>query len=206
MAPPPRKTGLILENCVIEHLRDGEKIELANAPNRVADGFDRFTRFVLRMIAIVAGVPYEILSGDYPGITYSTARMSRQDFTMFLEPDRFWLEQAVNRPVFREWLRWEALTEGCLPGYFRDPAHYEKAMWVPAGMPSPDPLREGKADIDNIKAGLDSPQNIILGRGGDPEKVLEDLASWQALQDDVFTKNQRGAPHRLQRRLSPVGI
>ena len=27
--------------------------------------------------------------------------------------------------------------------------------------------------IDNIKAGLDSPQNIILERGGDPEQVLE---------------------------------
>jgi len=173
-----------IENCVIEYLQTGEEIKLAGASGRVNDGFDRFTNFVLRMVGISLGSPYEILSGDYSGVNYSTARMSRQDYNMFLEPERFWLETTVNHPVFREWLRWEALTENYLPGYFRDPGHYEPAMWVPAGMPSPDPLKEGKADIDNIKCGLDSPQSIILSRGGDPEQVLEELAEWQRLLEE----------------------
>ncbi|MDL2226555.1 phage portal protein [Deltaproteobacteria bacterium OttesenSCG-928-M10] len=187
LGPGPAPAGPPLEeieNCVINYLRTGEDIKIVGASGRVNDGFDRFTSFVLRMISITAGPPYEVLSGDYSGVNYSTARMSRQDYNMFLEPERFWLEHAVNRPVFREWLRVEALTQNYLPGYFKDPAHYEKAMWVPAGMPSPDPLREGKADIDNLKGGLDSPQNIILSRGGDPEQVLEELAEWQRLQKE----------------------
>jgi lambda family phage portal protein len=170
-----------IENCVIEYLENGDQIQLAPSSGRVGDSFDRFTRFVLRMIGICIGTPYEVLSGDYSGINYSTSRMNRQDYNMILAPDRFWLENSISRPVFREWLRLEALTENYLPGYFRDPAHYEKAMFVPSGMPSPDPLREGKADIDNLKAGLDNPMDIILRRGGDPERNIEKLAEYRDL-------------------------
>jgi lambda family phage portal protein len=169
-----------IENCILEYMRPGEKMNLSAAPDRVKDSFDRFIRFVLRMVGSVIGIPYEVLSGDYQGINYSTARMSRQDYNLILEPERFWIEQKFNRPVFREWLRLTALINPeMLPGYWKDPGRYEKALWVPAGMPSPDPLKEGKADIDNINAGLDSPQAVILSRGGDPEQVLEDLVSWQ---------------------------
>ena len=173
-----------IENCMLEYLQPHENIQIAPASGRVNDGFDRFTHFVLRMVGIVTGVPYEVLSGDYSGVNYSTARMSRQDYNMFLEPERFWLEHNFNNPVFRQWLYTEAVTQRYLPGYFKDPSHYEKAMWVPAGMPSPDPLREGKADIDNLKAGLDSPQNIIMARGGDPEQVLEEMAAWQQMLEE----------------------
>ncbi len=175
------------ENGLIEYLRIGEDIKFADSPARVGDGFDRFTSFVLRMVAITLGPPYELLSGDYSGVNYSTARMSRQDYNMFLEPERFWLEHEFNRRVFRRWLYWEALGDDPylrLAGYFDDPARFEDAMWVPAGMPSPDPLREGKADIDNIRSGLDSPQSVILSRGGDPEAVLEELAEWRRLLDE----------------------
>lgn len=175
------------ENGIIEYLRTGEDIKFADSPARVGDGFDRFTSFVLRMVAITLSPPYELLSGDYSGVNYSTARMSRQDYNMFLEPERFWLEHEFNRKVFRRWLHWEAMGDDSYlrdAGYFKDPARFEEAMWVPAGMPSPDPLREGKADIDNIKSGLDSPQGVILSRGGDPESVLEELAEWQRLMNE----------------------
>lgn len=171
-----------LENCMIEYLKPGEKLEFAQNPNRGNDSFDRFQRFVLRITGICVGIPYEIISGDYTGINYSTSRMSRQDYNLVLEPERFWMEHEFNRPSFREWLRVEALESPAdYPGYFADPARFEQAMWVPAGMPSPDPLREGKADIDNVRMGLDSPQAVILARGGDPEQVLDELADFQRL-------------------------
>jgi capsid protein len=108
--------------------------------------------------------------------------MSRQDYNLVLEPERFWMEHEFIRPSFRDWLWIEALESPAdYPGYFSDPARFERAMWVPAGMPSPDPLREGKADIDNVRMGLDSPQAVILARGGDPEQVLDELAEFQRL-------------------------
>jgi len=51
-------------------------------------------------------------------------------------------------------------------------------MWIPAGMPSVDPLRDGKADIDAIASGLKSPQMVILGQGNDPEEVVAQNYSW----------------------------
>ena len=50
-------------------------------------------------------------------------------------------------------------------------------------MPSVDPQRDGRADIEAIAAGLKSPQEAILGRGGDPEEVLDQLAEWQRMAD-----------------------
>jgi capsid protein len=54
-------------------------------------------------------------------------------------------------------------------------------MWIPAGMPSVDPLRDGKADIDAIASGIRSPQMVILGQGHDPEEVVMQRKAWLEL-------------------------
>jgi lambda family phage portal protein len=170
-----------MENAVIEYLNEGEDITFAPGSQRPGDSFDRFTRFVLRMVAITMDLPYEILSGDYTGINYSTSKASRNDFSMFLVPHQFRLEAHFIRPVFHRWLDHEALTQDYLRGYWLNPWRYRKAMWIPAGMPSVDPLRDGKADIDAIASGIKSPQEVILGRGHDPEEVVAQRAAWRDL-------------------------
>ena len=72
------------------------------------------------MVAICMDLPYEILSGDYTSINYSTSKASRNDFAMFLVPHQFRAEQHLIRPVFRRWLDCEALTQDYLPGYWQD--------------------------------------------------------------------------------------
>ena len=167
-----------LENAIIEYLRTGETMQFAPNPGRPGDSFDRFSRHVLRFVAIVTPLPYEILSGDYTDINYTTSKASRNDFAQLLVPHKFRLEQHLTRPVFYRWLDTEAITQDYLPGYFADPDRYRRAMWIPAGMPSVDPLRDGKADIDAINAKLKSPQQVILARGDDPEEVLMQWAAW----------------------------
>jgi lambda family phage portal protein len=174
-----------LENAMIEYLRDGEKMEFAPNPGRPGDSFDRFTKFILRMVAITMDLPYEILSGDYSGINYSTSKASRNDFTMFLAPHHFRNQQHFVRPIFRRWMASEALSQDYLPGYWQDPDRYLRAMWIPAGMPSVDPLRDGKADIDAIASGTKAPQEVILGRGSDPEEVVAQRAAWVRLCTDM---------------------
>jgi lambda family phage portal protein len=170
-----------LENAAIEYLREGEKMEFAPSPGRPGDSFDRFTRFILRMVSITMDLPYEILSGDYQNINYSTSKASRNDFSMFLAPHHFRNEAHFVRPIFRRWMSCEALTQDYLPGYWQDPERYLRAMWIPAGMPSVDPLRDGKADIDAIASGIRSPQMVILGQGHDPEEVVMQRAAWARL-------------------------
>lgn len=170
-----------LETAMIEYLRPGEEMQFAPSPARPGDSFDRFGRFVLRMVAITMNIPYEILSGDYLGINYTTSKASRNDFAMFLAPQQFRIEQHLIRPVYNRWLDFEALTQDYLPNYFENPGLYRKAMWIPAGMPSVDPLRDGKADIDAVAAGLKSHQQVILAKGGDPEEVVLQRVEWARL-------------------------
>lgn len=170
-----------LTNAMIEYLRPNEKVNFAPSPNRPGDSFERFSRHTLRFVAIVAPLPYEILSGDYTDINYTTSKASRNDFAQLLATHKFRLEQHLDRRVFHRFLNHEALTQDYLPGYFENPGRYRRAMWIPAGMPSVDPLRDGKADIDAINAHLKSPQQVILARGDDPEEVLMQWAGWMQL-------------------------
>lgn len=167
-----------LEDLTIEYLNNNEEMQFAPPTQRPGDSFDRFVKHTLRMVAICLDIPYEILSGDYTGINYSTSKASRNDFSMFLMPHQFRAEQHFIRPAFKRWLDCEALTQDYLPGYWQDPERYQRAMWIPAGMPSVDPLRDGKAQIDGVQAGLLSPQQVILGDGRDPEEVVEQRAQW----------------------------
>ena len=169
-----------LENAIIEYLRSGEKVEFAPSPNRAGDSFDRFVKFVLRFIAIASETPYEILSGDYSGINYSTSKAIRNDFQVSLYPRKFRMERHFYNRVFRRWLAIEALSADYLSGYWEDPDRFAASMWIPAGTPSVDPQRDGKAAIDAIKAGLTSPQQVIMGNGQDPEEVLAQNVEWAA--------------------------
>lgn len=167
-----------VENAIVEYLNDGEDVTFAPNFQRPGDSFDRFSRFALRMVAITMDLPYEILSGDYTNINYSTSKASRNDFKMFLAQHQFRMEQHFIRPIYHRWLDFEALTQPYLKGYWLDRQRFRKAMWIPAGMPSVDPLRDGKAAIADVEAGLRSPQMVILGEGHDPEEVVAQRASW----------------------------
>ena len=80
------------------------------------------------------------------------------------------------QPIRRDIIDW-AVRAGRLnlPGYFINPRPYWQGTYTPPGMESIDPLREGKAWIEQIQAGLRSPQEVTAGRGRDYEEVLDEI-------------------------------
>jgi lambda family phage portal protein len=170
-----------LENAIIEYLRPGESVNFQNH-SRPGDPFEAFNRFVLRMISIVTDMPYELLSGDYAGLNYTTLRGIRNDFRKMLTPQQSRHILHLCRPTMRLWTETEALRDpSFLPGYYADPSRYLRGVWIPAGLPETDPQREIKANIEAIKAGLKAPQQVILERGDDPDAVLDALADWKTM-------------------------
>ncbi len=165
-----------LENAVLEYLRPGEKINLASH-SRPGNNFEPFVRLVLRMLAVTTGVPYELLSGDYSGINYSTMRVCRNDLAQILKVPQGRMIGHLCTPVFREVLN-EAVLGGrlTLPGYWQDPARYQRAKWIPTGMEPIDPQRETKAHVDQLQSLLRSPQEIAAARGRDYEELLDEIA------------------------------
>lgn len=170
----------MLENAIIEYLNPGEDISI-QSHNRGGEGFQGFCRFVLRLIAITANIPYEILSGDYNGMGYISLRVGRNDFAQQLAPIQSRHVRHFCQPIFRKVMD-RAVLQGRLdlPGYWTDPWRHQRGVWICPGMKAVDPLREIKAAIESIKAGLSSPQEYIMERGGDPDQVLSDISAWRA--------------------------
>lgn len=173
-----------MENAILEYLQPGEDITLADH-NRPGDSFTPFTKFVLRMIAVATGVSYELLSGDYDGISYSNLRGIRNDVTKAF---RHHIRRHVTHfstPVIHTVIDTAVMAGRLdLPGYYRNPYHYLAGDFVPPGMESIDPLREGKAHIEQIKAGLRSPQEIVASRGRDFEEVIKEIAEAKRLTEE----------------------
>jgi lambda family phage portal protein len=168
-----------MENAIIEYLQPGEKMTIATNP-RPGSQITPFTQLIITMLSITTNVPYEILSGDYKGVNYSTLRSSRNDFAQCLRPIsvrhiRHFCQKSVI-PMIENANMFGKLS---LPGFTNNPERYLQIEWQPPGMASVDPLKETKAAIDGIAARLKSPQEYIIAGGGDPEKILKDIRQWK---------------------------
>jgi len=172
-----------LENAIIEYLRPGEDVVLSSNP-RPGANFPPFVRLVLCMFSVTTGIPYELLSGDYQGMNYSTGRTVRNDFRKTLRPHWMRHTRLFCIPAVRRFFD-SAVLAGklTLPGYWANPVPWLREEWQPPGMESTDPLRETKAGIDEVNALMRSPQEIIRSRGRDPEAVLREISEFKKLAD-----------------------
>jgi len=174
-----------MENAIIEYLRPGEDIELS-ANNRPGTTFAPFVRFMLTMLSITTGAPYELISGDYQGLNFSTARIVRNDFSQQLRPIATRHIRQFAMPAVREAINLAVLTgKLTLPGYWQNPQRYLECEWQPPGMEAIDPLREAKSQIEAISYGLKSPQEVARERGKDLEDIYEEIKAAQELAKDM---------------------
>lgn len=172
-----------LENATVEYLNRGETVTI-NGVTRPVNGLEFFAKLTLRIIATTSHIPYEILSGDYQGVNYSTLKASRNDFVQTLRPQWGRKIRHFCNPVFRCWMDNAVLCGDLkLRNYWGNEAHYQEALWIPPGIESVDPLRETKAMIDQIATGTRSPQELIMARGRDPKDVIAELKEWNELLD-----------------------
>jgi lambda family phage portal protein len=164
-----------LENAIIEYLAPGEEVTFATH-NRPGANFPPTIRLMLSMVACTINVPYELISFDYTGMNYSTSRIIRNDFAHYLRPLAVRHIRQFCMPIFKPFLD-TAVFSGKLklPGYYENPMKFFKSEWQPPGMEPVDPLREGKAQVDQVNATLRSPQEIVKARGRDYEDVLKEI-------------------------------
>ncbi|HEA65262.1 MAG TPA: phage portal protein [Desulfobacterales bacterium] len=164
-----------LENAIIEYLRPGEDIEIASNP-RPGTNFPPFVKLILTMLGITVGVPYELLSGDYQGLNYSTGQIVRNDFAYQLRPIAVRHVRHFAQRSFVPFMD-HAVMNGKLdlPGYYTNPTPYLQCAWQPPGMEPIDHLRTAKAQIEQVHAGLRSPIEIVGARGRDLEDVYNEI-------------------------------
>jgi len=168
-----------LEYTTIEMLSPGQAVTL-NSVQRSPDAVEKFVGVVLRLCAAPIGIPYEILAGDYRGMNFSSLNTVRRDMEVQLQPHWHSLISHFCRPVFELWLDTAVLNgEINIPGYAQDPARYRACTWIPPGIDPVDSVKQAKADILLMGAGLLDPQTIIMNQGRDPDHVLENIDMWK---------------------------
>jgi lambda family phage portal protein len=167
------------ETGTIEYLRPGETIEFAN-PNRPGSSFEPFIRQIMLQLSAGCDTPYELISGDYTQLSYSSLRGIRLDMLRIIAPAQAHFIRIVCRRVYRAFLE-QAVLNGRIPiaDFFKSPRAYERAQWIKPGMESVDPLRETKADIDRLANLLISPQEILAAQGRDWEQTLANIAQFR---------------------------
>lgn len=170
-----------LDNAIIEYLRSGEKITFAKN-DTPGTTFDPFTKFVLHMLAVATGTPYSLLSGNYGDYSYTSLRGERQDVYKCFRPRQQRHIRHLTSPVIRDVIDWSVLSGRLnLPGYWQNQRAYWRSLIIPPGNEPIDPLRESKANRDDMAAGLQSPQEIVQRRGRDLEEVYDEIAEAQEM-------------------------
>jgi hypothetical protein len=98
------------------------------------------------------------------------------------------------RPVWQRWIR-DAVLSGALDirGFASEPARYLAVKWIPPKWDWVDPLKDRKAEIEAIDAGLKSRSDVIESEGYDAEEVDRRIAADHAREEELGLKFGRPA-------------
>lgn len=176
---------------VIDDLAPGEDIGLVDS-KRPNPNVITFRQGQLRAVAAGLGGSYSSISRDYGG-TYSSQRQ---------ELVEQWIHYAVLCDDFVSgfvqpvWMRFVEVAH--LSGVARMPAGVDPntmadAFYVAHAMPWIDPLKEALGAEALVKAGFASEVEIIRRRGGNPDDVMQQIATWRYKADElglVFSSNE----------------
>lgn len=167
-----------LEPGAVMNIAQGRSVTVVQPPN--STDYDAYARTQLRAIATGLGVTYEDLTGDYAGMPYSAARMSRLRHWSRVDDWRWRiLIPQLCTPVW-SWAMQNALILGQVRASAMPPAE-----WTPEPAPMVDPVNEGLAYQRLMRIGLRSFPEAMREQGFKPAKVLAEIQKYNKLFDKM---------------------
>ncbi|MBI1383039.1 MAG: phage portal protein [Planctomycetaceae bacterium] len=160
-----------LEPGIIEYLELGEDVVFANPP--AAPGLAEFSTIQLRAVAQAIGLTYEVVSGDYSKVNFSSGRMAWQRAYRTVGRHRRDLECQVLDPMFDWFLDAMRLADPSLviPDLY--------CSWATPRRTLVDPGKEVAALEQEVRAGLCSWQEAVASLGRDPGETLDQIEEHQ---------------------------
>jgi lambda family phage portal protein len=161
------------EAGTFEQLPDGMDFKSFD-PQHPASGFDGFHKSVLRGIASGLGVSYVSLANNLEGVNYSSIRQGTlEERDNFRIMQRFMIEHFIQ-PVFDKWL---LQTMSFKDDFLLPPDKYNKfannIVYIPRSWGWIDPVKEVKANVDGLNAGVVTMQDVQANYGRDVEELFE---------------------------------
>ena len=154
-----------LEPGMILNVPPGRDVQVVQPPS-VREYAD-YSKTSLRAIATGIGVSYEDLTGDYTGMPFSAARMSRLRHFARVEDWRWrMLIPQLCDPVWG----W-AMEASAIMGFPVIPS----TDWTAPPLPMIDPANEALGALRNVRTGISTLSEEIRARGYDPARFLDEL-------------------------------
>ena len=145
----------------------GESAKMLGA-SQTGQQFGPFMTQMLRFAGLIYGLPLEILSLDFSKTNYSSARASLLiAHKSFKKQHRTFIKETISpiaRWKIRQWIR---------EGKLADTRADYKITATPPKMISVDPLKETKADIERIGAGLTTMRDVCASNGTDWRSTIK---------------------------------
>ena len=162
-------------------LEPGEEIQ-TSAPADVGGSYEAFQYRTLLQVSAALGVPYAYLSNDMLKANYSNSRLALLEFRRRIEAwQHAVLVHQLCRTVWRRWMDVAVLSGALvLPGYEKNRAGFNACSWLPPKWDWVDPLKDARAEIEQIDAGLKSRTQALAERGYDAEQVDTEIAADRA--------------------------
>jgi len=177
---------LMAGNVRLAKLFPGEKISTI-ANTRPNSGFDAFEGAMLRNISAAVGLPYETVSSNYKGSTYSSARQSMLEAWRTLTRRRMDFGMSFCSPIYSAVLE-EAIDRGDVPLPTGAPefpearAEYSRCRWIGPGRGWVDPTKEPEGSKMKIGSCLSTMEREMAENDGlDLEEVLDQRALEQQM-------------------------
>jgi lambda family phage portal protein len=149
-------------------------------PKHPTTSYAEYVKAVLRGIASGIGISYNTLANDLENVNYSSIRAGLLDERDQYRTIQQWFIESFIQPIFDAWLPLAFLSKQiALP--FAKLDKFNVPTWKARSWDWVDPMKDMEANILAVNNYMDSPQNIISRRGGQPEKILKENAEWQAL-------------------------
>lgn len=191
-----------LQPGTMQLLLPGEDIKFSD-PADVGGSYEAFQYRTLLACCSAMGVPYTNVTGDLRQANYSSLREGKIEFRRRVEQIQFnTLVFQLCRPVWNRWIREAALSGALdLPGFASNPSPYRQVKWIPPKWDWVDPLKDRKAEIEAIKAGLKSRSDVIESEGSDAEETDRRIKADQAREQEMgldFEPTAKATPNRKE--------
>ena len=172
-----------LESGSIMYGRPGEKPH----PVSISSPGDswQFAMIFLHEIAAGLGIPYHVLTHDVSQANYTSQRAAISNFNAHL--DRWQGRLMVRQFNRRAWLRFVEFDTYISKRSTRGLANV-RPIWIPPARTFVDPKKDLEALVEEINAGLKSPQDAIIARGRDPEETQRERSEWAKAEEKLGLK------------------
>ncbi len=176
-----QERSIDLQPGQIVMLEPGEEVQ-TSAPADVGQTYEPFQYRTLLQVSAALGVPYAYLSNDMLKANYSNSRLALLEFRRRVDA---WQHAVIVfqlcRPVLARWMDAAVLSGAIdLPDYERRRRDYLACAWLPPKWDWIDPLKDARAEIEQIEAGLKSRTQSVAERGYDAAEVDTEIAADRA--------------------------